>query len=192
MFADVEVISNNTYGYNQFTYSIPHKFKTKLSIGSFVKVEFRNKIVDALVVNLKSKTEIKNPKNILKVSNFTLDNEQDLYCKYIALSNRLNCGILLHNIIDIDNLRKQNILKTKSVSNINFQEFNNFKFVNDNVFFVSSIKQANELSKNLKNKLKIDFYQKFGGKDELINVLNNKKYIIIYKLKIIKLLKIYI
>ena len=134
MFADVEVISNNTYGYNQFTYSIPHKFKTKLSIGSFVKVEFRNKIVDALVVNLKSKTEIKNPKNILKVSNFTLDNEQDLYCKYIALSNRLNCGILLHNIIDLDNLRKQNILKTKSVSNINFQEFNNFKFVNDNVF----------------------------------------------------------
>ena len=176
MFADVEVISNNTYGYNQFTYSIPHKFKTKLSIGSFVKVEFRNKIVDALVVNLKSKTEIKNPKDILKVSNFTLDNEQDLYCKYIALSNRLNCGILLHNIIDLDNLRKQNILKTKSVSNINFQEFNNFKFVNDNVFFVSSIKQANELSKNLKNKLKIDFYQKFGGKDELINVLNNKKY----------------
>ena len=176
MFADVEVISNNTYGYNQFTYFIPHKFKTKLSIGSFVKVEFRNKIVDALVVNLKSKTEIKNPKNILKVSNFTLDNEQDLYCKYIALSNRLNCGILLHNIIDLDNLRKQNILKTKSVSNINFQEFNNFKFVNDNVFFVSSIKQANELSKNLKNKLKIDFYQKFGGKDELINVLNNKKY----------------
>ena len=56
MFADVEVISNNTYGYNQFTYSIPHKFKTKLSIGSFVKVEFRNKIFDALVVNLKSKT----------------------------------------------------------------------------------------------------------------------------------------
>ena len=44
MFADVEVISNNTYGYNQFTYSIPHKFKTKLSIGSFVRVEFRNKI----------------------------------------------------------------------------------------------------------------------------------------------------
>ena len=41
---------------------------------------------------------------------------------------------------------------------------------------MSSIKQANELSKNLKNKLKIDFYQKFGGKDELINVLNNKKY----------------
>ena len=38
-----------------------------------MKVEFRNKIVDALVVNLKSKTEIKNPKNILKVSNFSLD-----------------------------------------------------------------------------------------------------------------------
>ena len=54
MFADVEVISNNTYGYNQFTYSIPHKFQAKLSIGTFVKVEFRNKIVDALVVNLKS------------------------------------------------------------------------------------------------------------------------------------------
>ena len=30
--------------------------------------------------------------------------------------------------------RKQNILKTNSVSNINFQEFNNLKFVNDNVF----------------------------------------------------------
>ena len=72
MFADVEVISNNTYGYSQFTYSIPHKFQSKLSIGNFVKVEFRNKIVDALVVNLKSKTEIKNSKNILKVSNSTV------------------------------------------------------------------------------------------------------------------------
>ena len=120
MFADVEVISNNTYGYNQFTYFIPHKFKTKLSIGSFVKVEFRNKIVDALVVNLKSKTEIRNPKNILKVSNFTLDNEQDLYCKYIALSNRLNCGILLHNLIDLDNLRKQNIEISKFPKFLNF------------------------------------------------------------------------
>ena len=36
--------------------------------------------------------------------------------------------------------------------------------------------EITELSKNLKNKLRIDFYQKFGGKDELINVLNNKKY----------------
>ena len=176
MFADVEVISNNTYGYNQFTYSIPHKFQTKLNIGTVVKVEFRNKIVDALVVNLKSKTEIKSPKNIIKVSHRGLTNEQDLYCKFIALSNRLNCGILLNNIIDLEILKLQNILISKSVSNINFHEFNNLKFKNDNVFFVPSIKQANELAKELKNKLKIDFYQKFGGKDELINVLNNKKY----------------
>ena len=176
MFADVEVISNNTYGYNQFTYSIPHKFQTKLGIGSLVKVEFRNKIVDALVVNLKSKTQIKNSKYILKVSNPTLTKEQNLYCKYIALSNRLNCGILLHNIIDLEILIKQNILKTKSVSNINFQEFNNLKFKSHNVFFVSSIKQANELSKELNKRLKIDFYQKFGGKDEIIDVLKNKKY----------------
>ena len=176
MFADVEVISNNTYGYSQFTYSIPHKFQTNLSIGSLVKVEFRNKIVDALVVNLKSKTQIKNSKHILKVSNRTLTKEQNLYCKYIALSNRLNCGILLHNIIDLEILSQQNILKTKSVSNINFQEFNNLKFKSHNVFFVSSIKQANELSKVLNKRLKIDFYQKFGGKDEIIDVLKNKNY----------------
>ena len=176
MFADVEVISNNTYGFNQFTYSIPQKFQTKLSIGSLVKVEFRNKIVDALVVNLKSKTHIKNSKHILKVSNRSLTKEQNLYCKYIALSNRLNCGILLHNIIDLEILRQQDILKTKSVSNINFQEFNNLKFKSHNVFFVPSIKQANALSKELNKRLKIDFYQKFGGKDELINVLKNKKY----------------
>ena len=176
MFADVEVISNNTYGFNQFTYSIPQKFQTKLSIGSLVKVEFRNKIVDALVVNLKSKTHIKNSKHILKVSNRTLTKEQNLYCKYIALSNRLNCGILLHNIIDLEILKQQDILKTKSVSNINFQEFNNLKFKSHNVFFVPSIKQANALSKELNKRLKIDFYQKFGGKDELINVLKNKKY----------------
>ena len=176
MFADVEVISNNTYGYNQFTYSIPHNFQTKLSIGSLVKVEFRNKIVDALVVNLKSNSQIKNSKYILKVSNSILTKEQDLYCKYIALSNRLNCGILIQNIIDLEILKQQNILKSKSVSNINFQEFNNLKFKSHNVFFVSSIKQSNDLSTKLKEKLKIDFYQKFGGKDELIDVLNNKKY----------------
>ena len=146
MFADVEVISNNTYGYNQFTYSIPHNFQTKLSIGSLVKVEFRNKIVDALVVNLKSNSQIKNSKYILKVSNSILTKEQDLYCKYIALSNRLNCGILIQNIIDLEILKQQNILKSKSVSNINFQEFNNLKFKSHNVFFVSSIKQSNDLS----------------------------------------------
>ena len=176
MFADVEIISNNTYGYNQFTYSIPRKFQKKIHVGTIVKVEFRNKIVDAIVINLKRETIIKNYKSTLALSNRTLTNEQLLYCKYIALSNRLNCGILLHNNIDSKILTNQNILKTKSISNINFQEFNNFKFLSNNVFFVSSIKQANKLSQVLKKIIEIDFYQKFGGKEEINNVLNNKKY----------------
>ena len=176
MFADVEIISNNTYGYNQFTYSIPRKFQKQIHVGTIVKVEFRNKIVDAIVINLKTETIIKNYKSTLALSNRTLTNEQLLYCKYIALSNRLNCGILLHNNIDSKILTNQNILKTKSISNINFQEFNNFKFLSNNVFFVSSIKQANKLSQVLKKIIEIDFYQKFGGKEELNNVLNNKKY----------------
>ena len=174
MFADVEIISNNTYSYNQFTYSIPDKFHNNLSVGLLVKVEFRNKIVDALIVNIKSETSVKNIKEIINISNHKLTNDQYIYCKFIALSNMLNCGILLHNLIDIKVLNSQKTLKESSIANINFQEFNDFNFKNNNVFFVSSIKEASVLNKKLKDKIDIHFYQKFGGQDELINALNTK------------------
>ena len=131
MFADVEIISNNTYSYNQFTYSIPDKFQNNLSVGTLVKVEFRNKIVDALIVNIKSETQVKNIKKIINISKYKLTSDQFIYCKFIALSNMLNCGILLHNLIDIKVLNSQKTLRTRSINNINFQEFNNFNFKNN-------------------------------------------------------------
>lgn len=50
------------------------------------------------------------------------------------------------------------------------------KFNKKNVFYVSSLKEANELNKILTKKIKIDFYQKFGGRNEILNITNNKKY----------------
>ena len=49
MFADVEILSNNTYKFNKFTYSIPTRLTQKIKIGSIIKVTFRNNIKDAIL-----------------------------------------------------------------------------------------------------------------------------------------------
>ena len=53
MYADVELISNNTYKFKLFTYSIPSKFINKIQVGSIVEVNFRNKIYKAIVLEIK-------------------------------------------------------------------------------------------------------------------------------------------
>ena len=55
MFADVEIISNNTYKFQLFTYSVPENLSNKIDIGSLVSVNFRNRKKTAVVVNIHNK-----------------------------------------------------------------------------------------------------------------------------------------
>ena len=173
MFARIEVISNNTYKFNNFTYSIPKSLNQDVKIGSVVNIEFRNRKLTGLVIALEKKSNIKNLNKILSVI-MTLNNENFKYVKYLATVNRINMGMLLFNMFDIRKFNKQKIISQKSVRNISFNQFNNETFTKKNIFFVSSLKQSKELFDKLKDTIEVDYYQKFGGKDELKKIINGK------------------
>ena len=144
MFARIEVISNNTYKFNNFTYSIPKSLNQDVKIGSVVNIEFRNRKLTGLVIALEKKSNIKNLNKILSVI-MTLNNENFKYVKYLATVNRINMGMLLFNMFDIRKFNKQKIISQKSVRNISFNQFNNETFTKKNIFFVSSLKQSKDL-----------------------------------------------
>ena len=173
MFARIEVISNNTYKFNNFTYSIPKSLNQDVKIGSVVNIEFRNRKLTGLVIALEKKSNIKNLNKILSVI-MTLNNENFKYVKYLATVNRINMGMLLFNMFDIRKFNKQKIISQKSVRNISFNQFNNETFTKKNIFFVSSLKQSKDLFDKLKDTIEVDYYQKFGGKDELKKIINGK------------------
>ena len=173
MFARIEVISNNTYKFNNFTYSIPKSLNQDVKIGSVVNIEFRNRKLTGLVIALEKKSNIKNLNKILSVI-MTLNNENFKYIKYLATVNRINMGMLLFNMFDIRKFNKQKIISQKSVRNISFNQFNNETFTKKNIFFVSSLKQSKDLFDKLKDTIEVDYYQKFGGKDELKKIINGK------------------
>lgn len=176
MYADVEIITKNSYKFSIFTYKVPESLINQVVIGSIVNVNFRNKVYRAVVIDIKSNTIIQNIKNINNITNFVLSKDQLLYLKYISLSNYLNIGIVLNSNFDIHNFVKQKKIKKGVLHNLSFDQFNSMKFNKKNVFYVSSLKEANELNKILTKKIKIDFYQKFGGRNEILNITNNKKY----------------
>ena len=71
MFADVEIISNNTYKFQLFTYSVPKNLSNKIDIGSIVSVNFRNRKKTAVVVNIHNKDlKIKTLKGSFSVIKF--------------------------------------------------------------------------------------------------------------------------
>ncbi len=73
MYADVELISNNTYKFKLFTYSIPSNFLNKIQVGSIVEVKFRNKIYSAIVLEIKQSTSLSKLNEILKLTDITFD-----------------------------------------------------------------------------------------------------------------------
>ena len=98
MFADVEILSNNTYKFSKFTYSIPTHLKQKIKIGSIIKVTFRNNIKDAVVINTHNESpNIKLIKPIEKVTS-QLNSPQLLFLKHVASANFLNIGMTLFNL----------------------------------------------------------------------------------------------
>ena len=168
MYADVELISNNTYKFKLFTYSIPGKFINKIQVGSIVEVNFRNRSYKAIVLKIKKNTSIYKLNEITNLTNITIDKNKLEYLKFLALSNYLNIGILIHNLINIETFNKQKILNTKNIENLHLNQLNeiNFKF-QKNIIFASSLKEISNIYRTLKNKISISFYQKTGGKEEI-------------------------
>jgi len=62
MYVDIEIISNNTYTNNLFTYKVPNNVTDKINIGSIISVPFRNKDYKGIVLSLTDKTDILNVK----------------------------------------------------------------------------------------------------------------------------------
>ena len=174
MYVDVELISNNTYQNSTFTYQVPNKLKDKINVGSIVIVPFRNRDYKAIIVSTSKESLIKNPKPLKKYLDVTLNKNQIKYLQQLAISYRLNTGILLYNFVDISTLKKQKVLTKQQINNIAINDFNDFDNKQHNVFFVPSLKIGKELYNYLSNYLDIDFYQRYGGKEEIDLLKNNK------------------
>ena len=174
MYVDVELISNNTYQNSTFTYQVPNKIKDKINVGSIVIVPFRNKDYKAIIVSTSNESLIENPKPIKKYLDVTLNRNQIKYLQQLAISYRLNTGILLYNFVDISTLKKQKVLTKQQIKNIAINDFNDFDNKQHNVFFVPSLKIGKELYNYLSDYLHIDFYQRYGGKEEIDLLKNNK------------------
>jgi hypothetical protein len=167
MYADVEIISNNTYKNMLFTYRVPPELASKVVKGSIVSVPFRNREYKAVVLATSSSTNVKKIKDLKKYLNITLTKNHLIYLEQLAISNKLNIGILIHNLFDLQTFIDQKTLKNRKIKNIqisNLEEILNNG--NQNVLFVPSLKIAKELNDRLKNITEINFFQIFGGKDE--------------------------
>ena len=140
MYVDVELISNNTYQNSTFTYKVLDNLKNQITVGSIVLVPFRNRDYKAIIVSKHTKSKIKNIKHIKRYLNITLNKNQIDYLQQLAISNRLNIGILLFNIVDISVLKNQKIVNTQKISNISMSKFTDFDKTKNNVFFVPSLK----------------------------------------------------
>ena len=107
MYVDIEIISNNTYTNNLFTYKVPNNVTDKINIGSIISVPFRNKDYKGIVLSVSDKTNILNIKEINKYLGITLNKDHLDYLKQLAVSNKLNIGIILYNLFDISNYKNQ-------------------------------------------------------------------------------------
>ena len=164
MYVDVELISNNTYQNSTFTYQVPNSLKDKINVGSIVIVPFRNRDYKAIIVSISNKSLIEKPKQIKKFLNITLNRSQLKYLQQLAISYRLNIGILIYNFVDISVLSNQKVLDKQQINNISISNFNDFDNKKNNVFFVPSLKIAKELYNYLSDYLDINFYQRYGYK----------------------------
>ena len=175
MFANVEVISNNTYTFSNFTYEVPSSIKDKIKVGSVVQVTFRNKQLFGIVVKLNAETNIRKLNTIISIKT-TFNDKQFSYLKYLATINRINIGMLIYNLFNIDTYKEQKTVSESTLINLTFNQIDKVVYKKNNVFFVSSLKQSKELYDLLKDSLSIDYYQKFGGKDELNKILSDKTF----------------
>ena len=65
-------------------------------------------------------------------------------------------------------------MTNKRIKNIPFANLKNIDTNRNNVFFVPSLKIAKNLNNQLSKITNIDFHQKYGGKEEITNILSKK------------------
>ena len=177
MYANLEIISNNTYKFSQFSYKVPEKFINKITIGTLVEVLFRNKKKIGVITSFTNKEPNFKVNSLIKIHNKQLNEVQLSYVKAVAITNHLNLGICLNSYIKLDSLRTQNKLKYSSIENIFIDKVTNFTFdkSKSHIFIVSSLKESKTLHEKLKHILEFSFYQKYGGVDEVNNYLESYK-----------------
>ena len=176
MFADVEILSNNTYKFSKFTYSIPTRLTQKIKIGSIIKVTFRNNIKDAVVINTHNESpNIKLIKPIEKVTS-QLNSPQLLFLKHVASANYLNIGMTLYNLYkDTDYKLDSELGSSENLIFNNNDIYSNLENKERNIIFTPSLKSAKTLYENMiRNNIQIDFYQKTGGNEEISKVIQSQ------------------
>jgi len=176
VFADVEILSNNTYKFSKFTYSIPTRLRKKIKIGSIIKVKFRNNTKDAVVINTHNDSpNIKLIKPIEKVTS-QLKSSELLFLKHVASANYLNIGMTLFNLYQDTNYKLDSELGISENLIFNNNDiYSNLENKERNIIFTPSLRSAKTLYKNMiENNIQIDFYQKTGGNKEIMNVIHNK------------------
>ena len=159
MFADVEILSNNTYKFSKFTYSIPTRLTQKIKIGSIIKVTFRNNIKDAVVINTHNESpNIKLIKPIEKVIS-QLNSPQLLFLKHVASANYLNIGMTLYNLYkDTDYKLDSELGLSENLIFNNNDIYSNLENKERNIIFTPSLKSAKTLYENMiRNNIHIDF-----------------------------------
>ena len=175
MFVNVELIYNNTYKFIQFTYKVPKEYENKVYIGTIVELLFRNKKYKAVVVDINVKKP--NTKNINEIQNvlFRLTDEQINFLTYLSVSNFLNIGILLSEIFDVKKFKNQTKNKYKLIEQYTQSDiFKNISNNHKNIFVTPTLETCNQLSNELiANEIDLDFYQKTGGRDEIVNFVNS-------------------
>jgi len=177
MYANLEIISNNTYKFSQFSYKVPEKLNNKITVGTLVEVLFRNKKKIGVITSFTSEEPNFKVNSLIKKYNKQLNEDQLNYVKAVAVTNHLNLGFCLNSYVNLDSLCSQNKLNYSSIENIYIDKVINIKFdkSKSHIFIVSSLKESKELYEKLKNILEFSFYQKFGGVDEANNYLKNYK-----------------
>ena len=175
MFVNVELIYNNTYKFIQFTYKVPKEYENKVYIGTIVELLFRNKKYKAVVVDINVKKP--NTKNINEIQNvlFRLTDEQITFLTYLSVSNFLNIGILLSEIFDVKKFKNQKKNKYKLIEQYTQSDiFKNISNNHKNIFVTPTLETCNQLSNELiANEIDLDFYQKTGGREEIVNFVNS-------------------
>ena len=176
MFVNLEIIFNNTYGFNQFTYKVPDKYADNIQVGDIVTVPFRNTTRNAIITEVNLATSsVSNTKTLFKKIG-SINRNQYKYLERLAVSNNLNIGILLDKHISYELLSKQNKVKTNNIFIKPNSDVAIYLKESYNIIFTSSLEESKQVAEHLKNNgKKVSFYQKTGGVKEFTSFWEKNK-----------------
>ncbi|MDB2326750.1 hypothetical protein N9V32_02015, partial [Candidatus Actinomarina sp.] len=149
MFVNLEIIFNNTYGFNQFTYKVPDKYADNIQVGDIVTVPFRNTTRNAIITEVNLATSsVSNTKTLFKKIG-SINRNQYKYLERLAVSNNLNIGILLDKHISYELLSKQNKVKTNNIFIKPNSDVAIYLKESYNIIFTSSLEESKQVAEHL-------------------------------------------